>query len=277
MITLDPILATALVSGIVAGLVSGSLSPIIVSTGNTFYAVEVTHAILAGGVVGGLVSALGIGVPSVAVAFAVVIGFSIMVSWLAGRGYSQDVSVGVAAYTAAVLVALSSYLYVRVDPTGAGSIVGLLVGSLFLVTPADLAVLSAVGFMVLAVLYVFWREIAYTSFDAEWAEASGVRVSWYRLLLFLLVSLTGAILTYTVGVLLAHIVLVAPGVMASRLSRTLGGMMLLGSIGTVATMAAGVMVSWVTGVPPAASVGLFIAAGYGVARIGLGLVGGRAK
>lgn len=264
---MEPLLLTALIAGASAGLVAGALSPVIVSTGNTFYAVEVTHAILAGGVVGSLAGALGVPVPPLGVAIGVVLAFSLLVSWLARKGYGQDVAVGVAAYAAAVTVALASYIYIRVDPTGASSIVGILIGSVFLVTPGDLRILVASSVVVMLVLYLMWREIAYTSFDPEWAEASGVNVEGYRLLLYVLVAVTGAILTYTVGVLLAHIILVAPGVMASRLARTMESMTLLGALGSLIAMEAGLAVSWATGVPPAACVGLVVAAGYVIARV----------
>jgi len=181
------------------------------------------------------------------------------------RGFSSDTAVGVVAFTAAVIVALASYAYIRLDPTGASSILGLLIGSIVALRPSDVALLATLSTAILVVLYVFWREIVYVYFDSEWSLVSGVRVYAYKLLFYALVATASLALTYTVGVLLAHIVLVAPGVGATRLAGSVGRIEALSIAGSIASMEAGLLLSWATGWPPAGGVGVVLGLGFGVA------------
>jgi len=263
----ESILTIALVGGAAASVTSGTLSPFIILTRSTFFAIEMVHAIIAAGVVGSLANALGLRVPPIAVAAIVVIMFVALVSELDRRGFPSDTAVGVVAFTAAVTVAVASYIYINFDPTGASNIIGLLIGSLILLTPADLKILLGATALIVLIFYIFWREIVYVNFDPEWSRVSGVRLHVYRFLFYSLVGLASLALTYTVGVFLAHIVLVAPGVGATRMTKSLSKMATLSVLGTLATMEVGILASWVTGLPPAAGVGMTLGSGFAVAWI----------
>ncbi len=252
------ILLIALTGGAFASLTSGTLSPFIILTRNTFFAIEMVHAIIAAGVVGSLAFALGLKVPPLAVAALVVLLFVFLVSELDRRGLPSDTAVGIVAFTAALTVAVASYVYIKVDPTGASNIIGLLIGSLLLLTPSDLKILIGISSIVVLIFYLFWREIVYVNFDPEWSKVSGVRLHIYKTLFYSLVGLASLALTYTVGVFLAHIVLVAPGVSATRSSENLSKIALLSVTGTLATMEVGIWVSWLSGLPPAAGVGIIL-------------------
>ncbi len=252
------ILLTALTGGIFASLTSGALSPFIILTKNTFFAIEMVHAIIAAGIVGSLATALGLKAPPLAIATIVVLLFVILVSELDRRGLPSDTAVGIVAFTAALIVAIASYIYIKVDPTGASNIVSLLIGSLLLLTPSDLKILIGISAVIILIFYLYWREIVYVNFDPEWSKVSGVRLHLYKTLFYSLVGLSSLALTYTVGVFLAHIVLVAPGVSASRTTKNLSRMALLSVIGTLATMEAGICISWFSGLPPAAGVGIIL-------------------
>ena len=252
------ILLIALTGGAFASLTSGTLSPFIILTRNTFFAIAMVHAIIAAGVVGSLAFALGLKVPPLAIAALVVLLFVFLVSELDRRGLPSDTAVGIVAFTAALTVAVASYVYIKVDPTGASNIIGLLIGSLLLLTPSDLKILIGISSIVVLIFYLFWREIVYVNFDPEWSRVSGVRLHIYKTLFYSLVGLASLALTYTVGVFLAHIVLVAPGVSATRSSENLSKVALLSVTGTLATMEVGIWISWLSGLPPAAGVGIIL-------------------
>jgi len=254
------ILLIALTGGAFASLTSGTLSPFIILTRNTFFAIVMVHAVIAAGVVGSLAFALGLKVPPLAIAALVVLLFVILVSELDRRGLPSDTAAGIVAFTTALTVAVASYVYIKVDPTGASNIIGLLIGSLLLLTPSDLKILIGISSIVVLVFYLFWREIVYINFDPEWSKVSGVKLHMYKTLFYSLIGLTSLALTYTVGFFLAHIVLIAPGVSATRSSKNLSKIALLSVIGTLATMEVGIWISWLSSLPPAAGVGIILGA-----------------
>ncbi len=261
----EDILIVALAGGAVASLTSGTLSPFIILTRNTFFAIEMVHAIIAAGIVGSLAKAAGLGIPPVATAIVVVLLFVTLVSELDRRGFPSDTAVGVVAFTAAVTVAIASYAYIKLDPTGASNIIGLLIGSLLLLTIPDLKILIAVTALIVLVFYMFWREIVYVNFDPEWSRVSGVKLHVYKFLFYSLIGLASLALTYSVGVFLAHIVLVAPGVSATRITKSLSKMTLISIFGTMVAMEIGIVLAWVTGLPPAAGVGITLGSGFAIA------------
>jgi len=269
------VLLAAIAASTLAGITAGSISPLVVASGNIFLAVEMVHAVLAAGVIGGIAGALGWPLPPLLASVAAVVALGLLAAGLVEAGVDQDVAVGVTAFTSAVVVAVGVYILVRVDPAGASVISGLLVGSVFYTTPGDLQSLLAVASVVAGLVYLFDREMAYTYFDPEGAQLAGSRPWLYRSLFTVLVSAAAMSLTYVAGALMAHIILVAPGVLAlgaaSRrgVPAVLAASLLVG----VASMDAGVLLAWETGLNAAGSVGLTLAAvfaAYAIARRGGG-------
>jgi zinc/manganese transport system permease protein len=252
----NPLLEIALSAGILSSLAAGIMSPLIVASGSVFLAVEMVHAVLAAGVVGGLALALGWALPPIGVAAAVVLALSLTATALMEAGMESDTAVGVTALISAVIVAVGIYALMRVDPTGGSIVTGLLVGNAFLVTREDLQGLLAVAALVVTIVYLFGREIAYTYFDPEGVEVAGARPWVYRVLLNSLVALTALGLTYVLGVLMAHILLVAPGVAAHRTARRSIPLLLSVSVGaSLATVTSAVIMAWATGLNVAAATG----------------------
>ncbi|MEB2835781.1 MAG: metal ABC transporter permease [Desulfurococcales archaeon] len=256
---MDPLLAAALAAGGLASLAAGVMSPLVVASGSVFLAVEMVHAVLAAGVVGGLAFALGWRIPPIAVAALVVVLLSLFATALMELGMEADTAVGVTAFLSAVIVALGLYALVRVDPTGGSVVTGLLVGNAFLVSRTDLQGLLAVAAIVAAAVYLFGREIAYVYFDPESSEVAGVRTGAYRALLNSLVAITALGLTYVLGVLMAHIILVAPGVAAHRSARRSISSLLAASVGASLTaVLSAVALAWETGLNAAAASGITV-------------------
>lgn len=253
---MNPLFEIALAAGVLSSLAAGVISPLIVASGSVFLAVEMVHAVLAAGVVGGLALALGWTLPPIGVAAAVVLALSLTATALMEAGMESDTAVGVTAFISAVIVAVGIYTLTRVDPTGGSIVTGLLVGNAFLVTREDLQGLLAVTALVVAIVYLFGREIAYAYFDPEGVEAAGARPWVYRVLLNSLVALTALGLTYVLGVLMAHILLVAPGVAAHRTARRSIPLLLSVSVGASLTaVASAVIMAWATGLNMAAATG----------------------
>jgi len=255
----EPLLAYAFTAAILAALSSGTVSPLVVASGSIFLAVEMVHAVLAAGILGGLALALGWSVPPILVAILAVSALSLTATALMEAGMEADTAVGVTAFISAVIVAVGLYAMSRVDPTGGSIVTGLLVGNAFLVGPEDIQGLLAVAAVVLLSVYLFGREIAYVYFDPEGSRVAGVRPGAYRALFNVLVALTALSLTYVLGVLMAHIILVAPGVASHRVARRSIASLLATSIGaTEAAVIASIGLAWSTGLNAAAAAGVTV-------------------
>lgn len=85
-----------------------------------------------------------------------------------------------------------------------------LFGSILSVSTNDLITISVLGVVVLAVIYMFYKELVCISFDESWSEASGLNVSFLSNLLMILTAFTIVISMKIAGILLVSSLMVIP-------------------------------------------------------------------
>jgi zinc transport system permease protein len=102
-----------------------------------------------------------------------------------------------------------------------------LFGSVVAVNRSDLWVIMIIGFIVLASIYLFYKELFALSFDEEYARISGVKRKMVNLLFTVLVALTIAISMRIVGILLVSALITLPVAAAIQLSHSFKQTLLL--------------------------------------------------
>ncbi len=112
-----------------------------------------------------------------------------------------------------------------------------LFGSVTTTTPADLWIFAVLSVVVLAVVAFFGTHLFAVSDDEEYAQASGINVLGYNLLLAILTAVTVVVSMRVIGLLLISALMIIPNAVAQQLVR-----------GFRATMATAMLVGLVSGV-----------------------------
>jgi zinc transport system permease protein len=100
------------------------------------------------------------------------------------------------------------------------SLFNYLFGSIVTVTQSDVYIISFLAIIVVVLLFAFYKELVYISFDEESAKVSGVPVRLINTVLVVLAALTISLAIPIVGVLLIAALIVIPVVTALQFRRS---------------------------------------------------------
>lgn len=220
-----------LVAALIVGVVCAVLGTYIVLRGMAFFGDAIAHAILpgvavgyllggvnsiwllAGGLVAGILSALGIGA-------------------ITRSGIKEDTAIGVifASMFALGIALISTVRSYSVDLTH------FLFGNVLGVVNSDLWLIGGFGSLVILTILAFYKEFMVISFDPTLARTLRLPITFLNNLLFLLIAVTIVLSLQTVGVALMTAMLVTPAATAYLLTRRLPVMM--GLSATIGAMSA---------------------------------------
>lgn len=103
-------------------------------------------------------------------------------------------------------------------------------GQIAALSTADLVVMSVVAVLSIAIVIMFWRPLAATSFDEEFAFGVGIPARWVHYLLMVLITVAIVISIQAVGVVLVSAMLITPAATAYLLTDRLHRMVVLGAV-----------------------------------------------
>jgi manganese/iron transport system permease protein len=124
-----------------------------------------------------------------------------------------------------------------------------LFGDILTVTSSDIYATVAVGLLVLALIYLFYKELLFYTFDPTGAEAVGLPVKGLHLGLMVGITLTIITSMQVVGVLLVIALLIGPALTAYLITEELHWMMAVGSTIGVVSGIAGIYLSYYFNLP----------------------------
>jgi len=104
-----------------------------------------------------------------------------------------------------------------------GETLSYLFGSIMTVAPRDVALIGAVGLVVLAIFALLHKEMLSVTFDEEFARIGGLPVRMVNLVFILLTALTVSIAMRIVSVLLVSALMVVPVAVALQLAKSFKG------------------------------------------------------
>lgn len=138
-----------------------------------------------------------------------------------------------------------------------------LFGSIVTVSPADVLTIAIIGIIVVTVLYLFYKELVYVSFDEEAAKVSGIPTGLINILLIALTALTISLAIPIVGVLLISSLIVIPILTALQFHTSFSNTLIIAEIASVAAVTIGILLSIYLNLSPGAtivlvSIGFFI-------------------
>ena len=219
----------ALVASALVGVVCAVVGTYMVLRGLAFMGDAISHSAFPGVVIAYLVGGsfyLGAAVAAVLT--------SLAIGWVARRGNLRgDTAIGV---IFAGMFALGIFLFSRI-PNYVGDLFGFLFGEVLGIGTGDLIGLTVLGLGVLVVVWAFWKELLYSTFDPTGAAASGLPVERLDYLFLALIALTIVVSLQAVGIILVVAMLVTPAATAQlltlRFNRLMGLAILIGFVAPI--------------------------------------------
>lgn len=236
---------TALLAAVLIGLACASIGVYVVLRRMAFIGDALSHTILPGVVVaylGGWSLSAG--------ALLAGVGTALGIGWLSRREViREDTAIGVV-FTGmfALGVLLMSQARSFRDFTH------ILFGNILGVTADDLRLIAGITGGVLLLLFLFHKELELTSFDPIHAEVIGVKASWLRYLLLLLLAFAVVSSIQVVGVVMTSALLITPAAAASLLTHRLWRMMGIAIVIAVASGVIGLYASFYANVSSGAAI-----------------------
>ena len=245
-------LPKALLVAVMSSIVCGVVGCYVVLRGMAFIGDAVAHAVFPGLAIAFAVSGnLILGGTLAGVATAVLVAV-----FSQNRRLREDSVIGiffVAAFALGIVV-------ISRAPGYAGSLQQFLFGSITGIPDEDLYTVAVTGVLVLGAVFLLHKEFVAVTIDREMARATGLRVFWLDIVLYVLVTLAVVISVQTIGNILVLALLVTPAATARLLTDRLAAMMLLApAIGGLCALA-GLYVSWSWDFPTGGTIVLVLTA-----------------
>jgi zinc transport system permease protein len=226
----------ALAAGLLASLACGVIGSLVVVNRLVFLAGGVAHAAY-----GGVGLAFYFSWPVLPSTIGFTLAASGVMGWATLKHKNRsDTLVGVlwAAGMACGILLLDLAPGYNVD------LMSYLFGSILTAPRSDILIMLGLDLLILATVFMYYKDLVAMSFDPEFARTCGVPVRGLHFLLLGLTAVSVVLIIQVVGLILVIALLTIPPSMAGRTCRTLAGMMLQASAWSALFCLAGLYLSY---------------------------------
>lgn len=129
-----------------------------------------------------------------------------------------------------------------------------LFGNILSISPFELGQTVVLFVVVCLTVFLFYNELFAITFDEELARTSGIKVDRINAVLVLLTALTVVLAMKVVGIMLISALLILPAVTALQFARGFRTAILLAAAVGIATVTAGIVVSFLANLPTGATI-----------------------
>ena len=232
---LDDFLFRAAIAGIGVAVAAGQLGCFVIWRRIAYFGDATAHAAVLG-----VALSLAFSVSTVLGVLAVAVAMALLVSTLSNRGIGMDALLGVMASSGLAL----GLVAVSVASTRSVDIESFLFGELLAVTRVDLAIIWSGALIVTGLLYFRWTPLLIATLSPELARGSGINPEREQLVMTIGLALVVAVSIKVVGVLLITAMLIIPAATARPFSRSPEAMAVGGALVGIASVIAGLFVSY---------------------------------
>jgi manganese/iron transport system permease protein len=238
---LRAILATVLI-----GITSGVVGAYVVTRGMSFLGDALAHSVLPGvaiaflnggnllfgGLVAGILAAIGIGLLT------------------RGRRLQEDTAIGIvfAGMLALGIALISSARSFATD------LQHILIGNILAVGESDLWMMAGISLFVLLIIILLYKELLLISFDQTLAQTLQLPSESLRILVLVILAITVVVGVQAVGVALIAATLVTPAATARFFVKRLHWMMLVSALIAASSGVIGMYIAWYQGIAPSATI-----------------------
>ena len=226
----DYTLRNVAAGGAILGIVSGALGCFAVLRQESLMGDSLSHAALPGVAVAFLVAGRDLSVLLIGAGVAGWLGMLLISSIVHTTRIKQDTAMGVTLATFfAIGLALLTYIQGRPDASQAG-LDRFIFGQAAAIVRSDVELITGVGLVEFAILFLFWKEFKLITFDYEFARANGYPVRFYDTLLSTLIVVAIVLGLQLAGVILMVGMLIAPAVAARQWTHKMDQMIFLAAV-----------------------------------------------
>ncbi|MCI2425851.1 metal ABC transporter permease [Candidatus Acetothermia bacterium] len=143
-------------------------------------------------------------------------------------------------------------------------LLGFLFGSIILVTPRDLYLITAIGTVVMLIVTLFGKELFYICFDEEAALAGGLPVKFFTMLLTIMTALTVVASLRIVGVLLVFALIILPVATAMQIAHSFRQARLLSVLFGLISVISGLFAAFYLDLPAGGAIVLIAGVLFGI-------------
>ncbi len=247
-------LQKALLGGLLASIGCGIMGSYVVVKRIGFMAGGISHAVL-----GGMGAALFFGVSPLGGALGAALVAALLIGWISLRWKEREDTLISAVWAVGMAIGI---IFISKTPGYNVNLMSYLFGNILMVPQQDVWLMAWMDLVVLAVVWLFYRQFLAVSFDEEFARLRGVPVTAFYLLLLCMVAVTVVLLIQVVGLILVIALLTLPAAIAAQYIKSLGRMMLLASMLGMMFTTTGLVISYIADLPSGASIILVAGLAY---------------
>ena len=133
-----------------------------------------------------------------------------------------------------------------------------LFGSILTVKQTDLLIISTLGIIILILLFAFYKELVYVSFDEEAAKVSGIPTRLINNIFILIAAITVALSIPIVGVLLISALTVIPAITALQFKQSFKKTILITEAVSLFSVISGIFASFYLNLSPGGTIVLIM-------------------
>ncbi len=240
----------ALVGGLLIAATCSIMSFFVIVRRLAFAGMGISHAAFGGVAIG---IAAGVNPIVTAGGFCVLVATGI--GWFSRKGrLHEDAVIGIL-FTASMAMGV---LLIRVANAYNQDLLSYLFGSILAMSWTDVVILAVLSVLAIAFLVLFFKELLFFSFDEETAAASGIPVRFVYYGLLITMALTIVVSIKLVGIILVSALIVIPGATGLQLSRNYRGVLVISLGAGLASVAAGLLLSFYYDVASGATIVLVL-------------------
>jgi zinc transport system permease protein len=242
-----PFLRNALLAGLLSSVLFGTIGTVVTVRRIASLAGAISHAVLGGIGLALYLSATGLvpNLPPIAGALVFAVLAALVIGFVSLRAKQREDT----AINAIWAIGMSLGVLFMAKTPGYTDPSTWLFGNILLVSNYDLLLLAILDVFVLFLARRFYAQIEAASFDEEFAKVRGVRLDAVFLILLAVTAIAIVLLQTFVGIVMVIAMLTLPAGCSGIFTRSLGGMMLLSCVFSVAFSVCGVAVGWFFDLP----------------------------
>ncbi|MDR0899080.1 MAG: metal ABC transporter permease [Lactobacillaceae bacterium] len=238
-------LQNALISGLIIGIVAGVVGSFSILQGTSLIGDAMSHAVLPGIAIASI-----LGIPFyIGAGFFGLLAAAIIYLISENLPLKSDTAIGI---TFSSFFAVGTIIMTLDHSTT--RLTDILFGNILVVTRTDMISTLIISTLVLAFIFIFYRELYVVTFDKTYAKSQGINSNLFRQLLILMLSLVIIVALQAVGVILVTALLITPAAAARMFSKRLSTMIFLSAIIGVISAVFGLYFSYTFGIPSGPSI-----------------------
>ncbi len=252
-------LQSAVVAGLLASIGCGVMGTYVVVKRIAFLAGGIAHSVL-----GGMGAAVYYGFDPLVGALIAAVLSALLIGWVRLQWQAQEDTLIGALWAIGMAAGI---LFIAKTPGYQTDLMSYLFGNILLVPEKSLWFMAALDALLLIIVGTYHRQFLAVVFDEEFARLRGIPVTFFYLLLLVLVAITVVLLIQVVGLILVLALLTLPAAVAGHYVHSLGRMMLLATLLGSAVSFSGLALSYGPDLPAGPTIILLAGAVYVISAL----------